>query len=94
MHKLISTILVAIDFTEKSRNAVEMAVHIAARHKANLILFHNITNHAIIDRTGRQVVGTETINDNYQKNRTSIKRIRDFSKRTISYIRNSVSYKK
>ncbi|WP_144282959.1 universal stress protein [Chryseobacterium echinoideorum] len=67
MQNFISTILVAVDFTEKSRNAVIMSVNIALRHKARVILLHNITNHTIIDRTGKQVIGAETIDENYKK---------------------------
>jgi len=67
MQNLISTLLVAVDFTEKSNNAVRMAVHIAARHEAKVILFHNITNHTIIDRTGKQVIGADIIDENYKK---------------------------
>lgn len=67
MQNLISTLLVAVDFTEKSNNAVRMAVHIAARHEARVILFHNITNHTIIDRTGKQVIGADIIDENYKK---------------------------
>jgi len=67
MQNLISTLLVAVDFTEKSNNAVRMAVHIAARHEARIILFHNITNHTIIDRTGKQVIGADIIDENYKK---------------------------
>lgn len=67
MQNLISTLLVAVDFTEKSNNAVKMAAHIAARHEARVILLHNITNHAIIDRTGKQVIGAETIDEIYKK---------------------------
>ncbi|MCU7618510.1 universal stress protein [Chryseobacterium sp. PBS4-4] len=75
MQNLISTILVAVDFTEKSRNAVEMAVQIAARHQAKIILLHNITNHAIIDRTGKHIIGAETINENYQKIQWALKEL-------------------
>lgn len=67
MQNLINTLLVAVDFTEKSNNAVRMAVHIAARHEARVILFHNITNHTIIDRTGKQVIGADIIDENYKK---------------------------
>jgi len=67
MQNLISTLLVAVDFTEKSNNAVRMAVHIAARHEARVILFHNITNHTIIDRTGKQVIGADIIDENHKK---------------------------
>ncbi|MFL9832582.1 universal stress protein [Chryseobacterium terrae] len=67
MQNLISTLLVTVDFTEKSDNAVKMAVNIAMRHKAKVILFHNITNYAIIDRTGKQAIGAEVINENHKK---------------------------
>lgn len=75
MQKPISTILVAVDFTEKSRNAVEMTAHIAARHQAKIILFHNIISHAIIDRTGKQIIGTETINENNEKAQRALKEL-------------------
>lgn len=75
MQNLIRTILVAIDFTEKSRNAVEMAIHIATRHKAKIILLHNIISHAIIDRTGKSIIGAETINENYIKTQRALKEL-------------------
>lgn len=67
MQNYISTILVAIDFSAKSFNALQMAVHIAARHKAKIILFHNITTHTVIDRTGKQIIGSESLDENYKK---------------------------
>ncbi|MEG1591542.1 universal stress protein [Chryseobacterium sp.] len=75
MQNLINTLLVAVDFTEKSNNAVKMAVHIAARHEARVILFHNITNHNIIDRTGKQVIGSETIDEIYKKTEHALKEL-------------------
>lgn len=77
MQNLIKNIVVAVDFTAKSSNAVKMAVNIATRHKAKITLFHNITSHAIIDRTGQQVVGAETINANYEKSEHGLKQIED-----------------
>ncbi|MDQ0593497.1 nucleotide-binding universal stress UspA family protein [Chryseobacterium ginsenosidimutans] len=75
MQNLISTILVGVDFTEKSLNAVKMAAHMGTRHKAKIILFHNITNHSVIDRTGKQVIGAETINENYNKADQALKKL-------------------
>lgn len=63
MRTEIKTILVTVDFTEKSDNAVTMAVHMAGRHKARIILFHNFINYYIIDRTGKQAVGTEKVKE-------------------------------
>ena len=59
----IRTILVPVDFTEKSNNAVKMAIHMAIRHNARIILFHNINSFYVIDRTGKQVIGGDTINE-------------------------------
>lgn len=75
MQNLINSLLVAVDFTEKSNNAVKIAVHIAARHEARVILFHNITNHNIIDRTGKQVIGSETIDEIYKKTEHALKEL-------------------
>lgn len=63
MRTEIKTILVTIDFTEKSENAVTMAVHMAGRHNARIILFYNFINYYIIDRTGKQAVGTEKVRE-------------------------------
>lgn len=61
----IKTLLVPVDFTEKSNNAVTMAVHMAGRHEARIILFHHFSNYYIIDRTGKQAVGTDTVQENF-----------------------------
>lgn len=76
MQNLISSILVAVDFSGKSLNAVRMAANIAARHQSRIVLFHNITNHAIIDRTGKQMIGAETIHENYQKTEQSLQELK------------------
>ncbi|MBW1225663.1 hypothetical protein, partial [Escherichia coli] len=35
----------------------------AGRHNARIILFHNFINYYIIDRTGKQAVGTEKVRE-------------------------------
>lgn len=72
MKDQIKNILVTIDFTEKSNNALEMAVHMAKRHKARIILFHNINSFYVIDRTGKQVIGADTIQENFGKTEKSL----------------------
>ncbi|MCY0968615.1 universal stress protein [Chryseobacterium wangxinyae] len=72
MQKQINTILVPTDFTEKSNNAVKMAVQIAKRHEAKILIFHSISNHYIIDRTGKQVIGAETVDENFRKIQISL----------------------
>lgn len=73
----IQTILVATDFTPRSDQAVKVAVHMAKRHNARVILFYNFSSFFIIDRTGRQVVGKETIDENFEKVEASLNLIKD-----------------
>lgn len=74
--KHIKTILVAVDFTEKSDNALQLGIRMAQRHKAKIILFHNYSNFYIIDRTGRQVIGKETVSSNYEQAEKSLTEIK------------------
>jgi len=67
MHNSINTILIATDFTEKSNNAVRMALHIASRHHSRIFVLHNINNYFVIDRTGKQVLGSDIIKENLEK---------------------------
>ncbi|REC79422.1 hypothetical protein DRF60_06240 [Chryseobacterium elymi] len=64
MNTAIKNILVPTDLSEKSLNAIEMAVQMAIRHHARIILFHMIPNYFMIDRTGKQVIGYKTIEEN------------------------------
>lgn len=73
----IKTILVAIDFTVKTDSATMLAVHMARRHKARIILFHNVMKFFIIDRTGRQMVGEDTISKQYTDAENSLELIKN-----------------
>lgn len=73
MHSSINTILVTTDFSGKSGNAVTMASHMAARHAAHLILFHTVNNYFMTDRTGKQVISSETVQDHYLRAEQSLK---------------------
>ncbi len=73
----IKTILVATDFTTRSDQAVKVAVHMAKRHNARIILFYNFSSFYIIDRTGRQMVGQESIDENYKQVEHSLNLIKD-----------------
>ncbi|WP_072883223.1 universal stress protein [Chryseobacterium takakiae] len=76
-HTKIKTILVAIDFTQKTDSATILAVHMAKRHNARIILFHNVMNFYIIDRTGRQVVGEDTVTKQYADAEHSLELIKN-----------------
>lgn len=74
----IKTILVTTDFTTRSDQAVKVAVHMAKRHNARVILFYNFSSFFIIDRTGRQMVGKETVDQNFAQIESSLNSIKDF----------------
>lgn len=76
-HTKIKTILVAIDFTQKTDSATILAVHMAKRHNARIILFHNVMNFFIIDRTGRQIVGEDTVTKQYAEAENSLEMIKN-----------------
>lgn len=57
----IKTILVPLNFCEKSKNALKIAAKMAERHEAKLILVHMIHSYYLIDHGGKQVIGSETI---------------------------------
>ncbi|MDR6157778.1 nucleotide-binding universal stress UspA family protein [Chryseobacterium sp. SLBN-27] len=82
----IKTILVAIDFTEKTDSATILAVHMARRHNARVILFHNVMSFFIIDRTGRQVVGEDTISKHYAEAESSLELIKNTLQQSYSDI--------
>jgi len=73
----IKTILVTTDFTARSDQAVKVAVHMAKRHQARIILFYNLSNFYIIDRTGMQMVGQETANENFEQIENSLNLIKE-----------------
>jgi len=67
MNTEIKTILVPTDFSEKSNNAIAMATEMAMRHQSKIILFHMINNYYLIDKSGKQVIGNEVVQENTEK---------------------------
>ena len=63
MQTEINTILVPTDFSPKSNNALKVAVKMAKRHEAKLILVHMVYTFYIIDKGGKQVVGSKVVED-------------------------------
>ena len=64
MKTVIKTILVPTDFSELSKNALRVAVKMAQRHEAKLIVAHTVHTYYMIDRGGKQVIGSETVQEN------------------------------
>lgn len=59
----IKTILVPINFCDKSNNALKVATKMAQRHEAKLMIVHMVHTYYLIDRGGKQVIGSETIQE-------------------------------
>ena len=78
MNTEIKNILVPTDFSEKSNNAVEMAVQMALRHHARIILFHIVNNYYILDRSGKQVIGSETVKENAERAESKLSLIKEY----------------
>ncbi|SEM28968.1 Nucleotide-binding universal stress protein, UspA family [Chryseobacterium taichungense] len=85
-HTKIKTILVAVDFTEKTDSATTLAAHMARRHNARVILFHNLMNFYIIDRTGRQLVGEDTVSKHYKEAENTLELMREHLQKMYSDI--------
>lgn len=73
MNTPIQTLLVPTDFTDKSRNAVNLAVQVALRHEALMLITHTVPANFIIDHTGRQLIGGERVSQNVE---TAVRELR------------------
>jgi len=71
----IKTILVPIDFTEKSNNALKVASKMALRHEAKLIVVHMVHTYYVVDRGGKQVIGSQTVQDNIDRAKRKLDKI-------------------
>ena len=63
MKSEIKTILVPTDFTDISKNALKVAAKMAQRHEAKLIVSHTVQSYYVIGRGGKQVIGSEVVQD-------------------------------
>lgn len=75
MQNSINTILVTTDFTEKSKNALVMALTMASRHHSRVIVLHNIDNFFVIDKTGKQLLGADIVQDNVEKAEIALQKL-------------------
>lgn len=88
----IKTILVPTDFSDKSERARKLAVQMALRHNAELIMIHAMGSRFITDRTGRQVIGADIVKMNTEKadkalqniKRNILKKYPNLNLRTVS----------
>lgn len=73
----IKTILVPTDFSDISKNALKVAAKMAQRHKAKLIVSHTVHTYYMIDRGGKQVIGSETVQENMDRAKTKLDDLRE-----------------
>lgn len=76
MQTEINTILVPTDFSPKSNNALKVAVKMAKRHEAKLILVHMVHTFYIIDKGGKQVVGSKVVEDTLESAQVKLEQTR------------------
>lgn len=73
----INTILLPTDFSMKSKNAMKLAVKMAQRHHAKLILTHVVHTYYLIDRGGKQMIGSQTVQENLDQAQLKLKDLKD-----------------
>lgn len=73
----IKTILVPLNFCEKSKNALKIAAKMAERHEAKLILVHMIHSYYLIDHGGKQIIGSQTIQKNIDDCQSKLDELQD-----------------
>ncbi|WP_313503270.1 universal stress protein [Kaistella carnis] len=76
MDSEIKTILFPTDFSAKSKNALKVATKMALRHEAKLIVIHRIYAYHLIDRGGKQILGSETIQHNIDRALTKLEQLK------------------
>ncbi|WP_226065013.1 universal stress protein [Kaistella polysaccharea] len=57
----IKNILVPTDFSAKADNALRLAAEMAGRHESKLIVTHIVHTYYLVDRGGKQIIGSETV---------------------------------
>ena len=72
----IKTILIPFDFSAKSKNALKLATKMALRHEAKLIIAHMVHTYYLIDRGGKQVIGSQTVAENTERIKTKLLKLK------------------
>ena len=68
----IKTILLPTDFSNLANNALNVAAEMAKRHKAKLIVVHTVNTYYMVGRGGKQVIGSELIQENMDLAKTNL----------------------
>lgn len=73
----IKTILAPTDFTQRSNNALIVAAKMAQRHHAKLIVTHVIYTYYLIDRGGKQVIGSNNVTESIERAQNRLEKLKD-----------------
>lgn len=88
----IKTILAPTDFTTRSDNALIVAAKMAQRHHAKLIITHVIYTYYLIDKGGKQVIGSNTLDESTERALSKLAKLKtSFEKKYDVEIETSVS---
>ncbi|SEW05363.1 universal stress protein [Kaistella antarctica] len=68
----IKTIVLPTDFSNLANNALNVAAEMAKRHQAKLIVVHTINTYYMVGRGGKQVIGSELIQENMDLAKTKL----------------------
>lgn len=71
----IKTILLPTDFSNLANNALNVAAEMAKRHKAKLIVVHTVNTYYMVGRGGKQVIGSELIQENVDLAKTNLDKL-------------------
>ncbi|SFI61525.1 Nucleotide-binding universal stress protein, UspA family [Kaistella treverensis] len=61
MSSPLKTLLVPTDFSAKAENALRLATEMAMRHGSKIIILHVVHTYYLMDRGGKQVIGSEIV---------------------------------
>ena len=76
MSSTLKTLLVPTDFSPKAENALRLAAEMAVRHEAKLILLHVVHTYYLVDRGGKQIIGSETVQSSVEMARQRLEEIK------------------
>ena len=76
MSSPLKTLLVPTDFSAKAENALRLATEMAMRHGSKIIILHVVHTYYLMDRGGKQVIGSEIVQQSLDVAQLKLEEIR------------------
>jgi len=76
MSSPLKTLLVPTDFSAKAENALRLAAEMAVRHGSKIIILHVVHTYYLMDRGGKQVIGSEIVQQSLDAAQLKLEEIR------------------